>query len=133
VMCAVDLFVAGSETTSTTLRWGFLYMAKYLEVQKKVQAEIDKVIGQSRQPSTADRDDLPYTDAVIHEIQRIGNIAPLSLPRKLAKYEERENNLRKSGPSIKLVLFSELKIPCKNRQGTVHYQWIFMCNNKFKC
>ncbi|XP_036448017.1 cytochrome P450 2J6-like [Colossoma macropomum] len=85
VMCAVDLFVAGSETTSTTLRWGFLYMAKYPEVQEKVQAEIDWVIGQSRQPSTADRADLPYTDAVIHEIQRVGNIAPLSLPRKATK------------------------------------------------
>ncbi|XP_059197220.1 cytochrome P450 2K1-like [Centropristis striata] len=35
----------------------------------KVQAEIDRVIGQSR---------LPYTDAVIHEVQRMGNIVPLN-------------------------------------------------------
>ncbi|XP_060132849.1 cytochrome P450 2J4-like isoform X3 [Zootoca vivipara] len=81
----LDLFFAGTETTSTTLRWALLYMAIYPEIQAKVQAEIDSVIGQSRQPAMDDRDSMPYTNAVVHEIQRISNIIPLNVPRVTTK------------------------------------------------
>ncbi|KAK2835778.1 hypothetical protein Q5P01_016262 [Channa striata] len=84
-MCSLDLFLAGTETTSTTLQWALVYMIKHPEVQAKVQAEIDRVIGQTRQPTMADRPNLPYTDAVIHEIQRMGNIIPLNGLRMAAK------------------------------------------------
>ncbi|KAG9350977.1 hypothetical protein JZ751_024866, partial [Albula glossodonta] len=83
--CTMDLFVAGSETTSTTLNWGLLFMINYPDIQEKVQAEIDRVIGQSRPPSVADRANMPYTDAVIHETQRMGNILPLNLPHMASK------------------------------------------------
>ncbi|XP_062411729.1 cytochrome P450 2J2-like [Sardina pilchardus] len=80
-ICTLDLFVAGSETTSTTMYWALLYMINYPEIQRKVQEELDRVVGSSRQPSTADRENLPYTNAVIHEIQRFSNIIPINLPR----------------------------------------------------
>ena len=90
-----DLFLAGSETTSTTLTWAALYMVRYPEVQKRVQvdkfllisryyllstcqlqAELDRVVGQNRHPSIADRPALPYTEAVLMEVQRYANIVP---------------------------------------------------------
>nr|XP_056705330.1 cytochrome P450 2J4-like [Euleptes europaea] len=77
----LDLFFAGTETTSTTLRWALLYMAVYPEVQAKVQGEIDSVIGQSRLPAMDDREHMPYTNAVIHETQRKSNILPFNAPR----------------------------------------------------
>ncbi|XP_031540203.2 cytochrome P450 2J2-like [Vicugna pacos] len=83
ISSTLDLFFAGTETTSTTLRWGLLYMAFYPEIQEKVQAEIDRVLGQWQQPSTAARESMPYTNAVIHEVQRMGNIIPLNVPREV--------------------------------------------------
>ncbi|XP_072860378.2 cytochrome P450 2K1 [Pogona vitticeps] len=76
----VDLFSAGMETTSATLCWGILLMMKYPEIQKKVQAEIDDIVGPA-QPMIEHRIRMPYTDAVVHEVQRFRDIVPTNLPR----------------------------------------------------
>lgn len=78
-VCTLDLFGAGTETTTTTLHWGLLFMMYYPDIQERVQAEIESVVGSSRLPSVTDRENMPYTDAVIHEIQRMGNIIPLNV------------------------------------------------------
>lgn len=39
----VDLFVAGTETTTTTLDWAFLYLAEFPHIQKKCQEELETV------------------------------------------------------------------------------------------
>ncbi|XP_067239883.1 cytochrome P450, family 2, subfamily V, polypeptide 1 isoform X2 [Chanodichthys erythropterus] len=109
----LDLFVAGTETTSTTLLWAFVYMMKYPEIQEKVQAEIDKVVGQSRRPNIDDRHNMPYTDAVIHEVQRMSNVVPLSVPRMTNEDTILGGYLIPKGtqiiPNLTSVLFEQTK------------------------
>uniref|UniRef100_A0A8D0QFT8 unspecific monooxygenase n=1 Tax=Sus scrofa TaxID=9823 RepID=A0A8D0QFT8_PIG len=46
----------------------------------KVQKEIDSVIERHRSPCMQDRSRMPYTDAVVHEIQRYIDLMPNGLP-----------------------------------------------------
>jgi len=65
----IDLFGAGSETTSSVLTFAFNYLTRFPHMQKTIQAEIDTVLG-SRIPLLEDRANMPYTDAFIHEVLR---------------------------------------------------------------
>ncbi|VTJ57323.1 Hypothetical predicted protein [Marmota monax] len=76
----LDLFTAGMVTTSTTLAWALLLMILHPDVQRRVQQEIDEVIGQVRQPEMGDQARMPFTMAVIHEVQRFGDLVPLAVP-----------------------------------------------------
>ncbi|KAM9316917.1 cytochrome P450 2K1-like [Gastrophryne carolinensis] len=81
---ARNLFSAGIETTTSTLQWGLLLMMTYPDIQEKVQEEISRVIG-SAQPLYSHRTQMPYTNAVVHEIQRFADIVPLSIPHETTK------------------------------------------------
>uniref|UniRef100_A0A8C3U7J3 Uncharacterized protein n=2 Tax=Catharus ustulatus TaxID=91951 RepID=A0A8C3U7J3_CATUS len=60
-------------------------MVIYPEIQEKVQKELDAVVGCSHVFCYEDRKKLPYTNAVIHEIQRYSNIILIALPRASMK------------------------------------------------
>uniref|UniRef100_A0A3B4WYB6 Cytochrome P450 2K1-like n=1 Tax=Seriola lalandi dorsalis TaxID=1841481 RepID=A0A3B4WYB6_SERLL len=107
LMTVIHLFAAGTETTSTTLRWGLLFMAKYPKIQDQVQEELSRVIG-SRQVQVEDRKNLPFTDAVIHETQRLANIIPFSLPHKTSQDITFQGYFIKKGTTVFPLLTSVL-------------------------
>lgn len=71
-----DLFVAGSESTATTLAWTILYLCKWPEIQKNLQKELDEVTGKLRNVSISDRQNMPYAVALLDEVFRFSSFAP---------------------------------------------------------
>uniref|UniRef100_M3ZRI8 Cytochrome P450 2K4-like n=1 Tax=Xiphophorus maculatus TaxID=8083 RepID=M3ZRI8_XIPMA len=102
-----NLFGAGTDTTAATLRWGLLLMAKYPQIQDQVQEELTRVVG-SREVHVEDRKNLPYTDAVIHEIQRLGSIAPIAVPHKTSRDVTLHGYFIKKGTTVIPLLTSVL-------------------------
>ena len=78
-MSMADLFLAGSETTSTSLTWAILYMLENPEPFKKAQVELNQVVGTSRLPEYSDRPNLPYFEALLAELMRKANVAPFAI------------------------------------------------------
>uniref|UniRef100_A0A3Q3XC21 Uncharacterized protein n=1 Tax=Mola mola TaxID=94237 RepID=A0A3Q3XC21_MOLML len=78
-MFALDLHFAGTDTTSNTLLTAFLYLMNYPHIQERCQEEIDEVLEGKDQATFNDRNQMPYVQAVIHEVQRISNTVPLSV------------------------------------------------------
>ncbi|XP_002937251.3 cytochrome P450 2C20 [Xenopus tropicalis] len=85
VYSILDLYVAGTETTTNTMQFALLVMMKYPHIQVKVQMEIDKAVGSDRLPGVADRAHMHYTNAVIHEIQRFLDLVPMALPHMVTE------------------------------------------------
>ncbi|KAJ8297704.1 hypothetical protein KUTeg_024235 [Tegillarca granosa] len=75
----LDLFAAGTETTSSALRWAIVYLIHNPDIQEKMRQEIYSVVGSSQVPKLHHQQNMPYTEAVLAEIQRCGEIVPLSI------------------------------------------------------
>ena len=80
ITACFDLFVAGLETTTSTLVWGILFLLHNHEIQRKVHFELDNALGDRKTVNFDDRSKLPYTCAVINEIHRKASIVHSNLP-----------------------------------------------------
>ncbi|KAI6128866.1 cytochrome P450 [Pisolithus croceorrhizus] len=77
---AKETATAAAETTSSTLKVLVLAMILNPEIQKKVHAELDAVIGKGVLPTFEDRERLPYLQAVLYEVMRWHPALPLGIP-----------------------------------------------------
>ena len=75
-----DMFLAGYETTSTSLRWAIAFLVNHPQYQTDIQRSLDEVIGRERIPNMEDRSKLPLIHATIMEVLRLGNILPQAIP-----------------------------------------------------
>ncbi|XP_058066124.1 probable cytochrome P450 305a1 [Anopheles bellator] len=81
-MVILDMFIAGGQTTSSTLDLAFMMMILRPDVQQLVHEEIDTQLAPEASPHYGDRTKVPYVEAVLLEVQRFFSIVSLDGPRR---------------------------------------------------
>jgi len=77
-----DLFVAGTDTTSSTLEWAMVELLRNPDKLTKARDELHQTIGKGNHLEESDISRLPYLQAVIKETFRLHPSLPLLVPRK---------------------------------------------------
>ncbi|XP_053315751.1 cytochrome P450 1B1 [Spea bombifrons] len=75
-----DIFGASQDTLSTALQWLIFFLIRYPDIQRKMQDEVDKVIGRDRLPCVEDQQNLPYVMAFLYELMRFSSFVPVTIP-----------------------------------------------------
>ncbi|KAK9009846.1 hypothetical protein V6N11_036370 [Hibiscus sabdariffa] len=76
------LFVAGTDTTSSTLEWAMAELLRNPHVLLKAKTELEQAIGKGKPVEECDITGLPYLQAIIKETFRMHPAVPLLLPRR---------------------------------------------------
>lgn len=81
VIFILELFIAGSETSSNTMEWAMAELLRSPDTRRKAKEELDRVVGPSREVEESDMEQLPYLQAVIKETLRLHPPGPFLIPR----------------------------------------------------
>ena len=121
-----DIFAAGSETTTTCLRWLTVYLLYWPRIQEEVYNEIVRVVGLHRYPDLQDRKDLPLAMATIQEALRMSSLLPLGVPHKSMKDSSISGRSIPKDTQILLNLWSIHHDPAewKNPEEFDPYRWL---------
>uniref|UniRef100_A0A7N0VCG8 flavonoid 3',5'-hydroxylase n=1 Tax=Kalanchoe fedtschenkoi TaxID=63787 RepID=A0A7N0VCG8_KALFE len=77
----LNLFTAGSDTSSSIIEWALAEMLVNPAILKRAHEEMDRVIGRERRIEESDIAKLPYFQAICKETFRKHPSTPLNLPR----------------------------------------------------
>ncbi|XP_059432652.1 cytochrome P450 71AU50-like, partial [Corylus avellana] len=78
----LDMLAGSMDTSVTVIEWALSELMKNPQVMKKVQKELEDVVGLERMVEESDLDSLEYLDMVLKETFRLHPIAPLLLPHE---------------------------------------------------
>ncbi|XP_054815521.1 cytochrome P450 71D10-like isoform X2 [Prosopis cineraria] len=78
----LDMFIAGSESSSTTLEWAMAELMKNPKVMKKAQAEVRRIYHGKGCVDEGEIDQLKYLDSIVRETLRLHPPGVLLLPRE---------------------------------------------------
>ena len=73
---------AGLDATLGVLQWSVLLLSSVPEVLRKCQEEVDQILGQGTMATYSGRGQLPYCEATMNEVFRIGSVDPYGLPHR---------------------------------------------------
>ncbi|KAG6333885.1 hypothetical protein ID866_5198 [Astraeus odoratus] len=109
---AASLYSGGADTTVSAIYGFFLAMTLFPEVQKRAQAEIDAVVGPNRLPTFADRDSLPYVEALVKEVFRWNVVTPLAVPHRSTADDVHNGYFIPKGAVVIPNVWNMLHDPC---------------------
>ncbi|GMN58607.1 hypothetical protein TIFTF001_027695 [Ficus carica] len=78
----VDMFIGGSDTTSTALEWLMAKLVRHPKEMKKAQEEVRRVVGNRPKIDMNDLNRMDYLKCVIKETLRLHPPLPLQVPRE---------------------------------------------------
>ncbi|KAG6717308.1 hypothetical protein I3842_04G092100 [Carya illinoinensis] len=78
----LDMIAGSMDTTATTIEWAISEVIKHPSVMKKLQKELEDVVGLERMVEESDLDRLEYLDMVVKETMRLHQVAPLLIPHE---------------------------------------------------
>ncbi|KAF7838253.1 cytochrome P450 71A1-like [Senna tora] len=78
----MDMFVGGSDTSSTTLEWAMAELLRNPTTMKKAQEEVRRVVDKKSKVEEKDVGEMKYLECVVKETLRLHPPVPLLLPRK---------------------------------------------------
>ena len=77
-----DLLIAGTDTSAAVIEWAMSELMRHPTVMKKLQQELESVVGLDQMVEESHFDKLKYLDCVVKEVMRLHPVVTLLLPHE---------------------------------------------------